>query len=50
MKKNRDEPIQVKIDIYMEMSQGNSLKQKMSSFFFCSSTKSENRRVRQVLP
>jgi hypothetical protein len=50
--KNRgDEPIQVIIHMYMEMSQGNSLysylKQiKLSVFFF---TKSEKRRAEQVV-
>jgi hypothetical protein len=52
-KKNReDEPIQIKIHIYMQMSQENSLccclkKTKMSFLF--SFTKLENRRVEQVL-
>jgi hypothetical protein len=63
MKKNkREESIAVIINIYMEISQRNSLcsyhylKQgKMSLFFFfffflISSTKSENRRADQVLP
>jgi hypothetical protein len=47
MKKNRaDEPIGMLINIYMEMSQGNSLcsSVKQTKKFF-SSPKSENRRV-----
>jgi hypothetical protein len=59
MKKNReDEPIEVIIHIYMEISQGNSLcsyiykqaKTSFFSFFLFSSTKSENKRAEQVLP
>jgi hypothetical protein len=56
MKKNRgDEPIQVIIHIYMEMSQGNSLcsylkQAKMPFFsFLFSSTKLENRRAEKFL-
>jgi hypothetical protein len=54
-----DKPIGVIIHIYMEISQENSLcsylylkQNKMSCFlfYFFSSTKSENRRVEQVLP
>jgi hypothetical protein len=54
-KNGRDEPIEVIIHIYMEISQGNSLcsylylKQAKMSFSLFSSTKSENRRVEQVL-
>jgi hypothetical protein len=54
VKKNRgDEPIGVKLHIYREMSKGNSLcKQEKKCHFFSSFsyTKSENRRVEQVLP
>jgi hypothetical protein len=63
MKKNRgDESIGVIIHIYMELSQGNlpmqiALSQTSKNViffffpvFFFSSTKSENRRVEQVLP
>jgi hypothetical protein len=63
MKNNRgDEPVGVIIHIYMEISQGNSLrgyiylKQAKMLFFFLfflflfSSTKSENRKSEQVLP
>jgi hypothetical protein len=51
--KRGEEPIQVVLHIFMEMSHGNSLynylKQTKMSFYF-SSTKLENRRVEQVLP
>jgi hypothetical protein len=60
MKKIRgDEPIVYIIYIYMEISQGNSLwsypylkQAKMSCFLFYlfSSTKSENKKAKQVLP
>jgi hypothetical protein len=56
MKKNRgDELIVVVVQIYMEMSQGNSLcsylylkQAKMSFFFLFTSTKSEKKRAEQV--
>jgi hypothetical protein len=49
MKKNRgNETIRIIIHIYMEVSQGNYLKQAKMSFYF-SSTKSENRWVEQIL-
>jgi hypothetical protein len=58
MKKNRrDEPIGIIIHIYMEISQRKSLgsylslkQAKQCHFFLFSSTKSENRREKQVLP
>jgi hypothetical protein len=60
MKENsRDEPIGIILHIYMEISLGNSLcsylylklaKMSFFSFFFFYSTKSENKRVEQVLP
>jgi hypothetical protein len=56
MKKIRDESSGVIIHIYVELSQGNSLYHKLKChdfhfvFSLFSPTKSENRRVEQVLP
>jgi hypothetical protein len=57
MKKNReDKPTGTLIHTYMEISQGNFLcsylylKKAKISFFFFNFTKSEKRRVEQVLP